>query len=219
MAEDRLRAAVAAGALAAERAHEELLRSVVDVARAIFAARAASIAMLDEEADELVFEAVSGEGAGTLVGTRFPAGEGVAGWVVTARQSLVLDEVGADPRFSRRTAESTGYVPKALMAAPLLRGERALGALSVLDRDDEGASGLRQVELLELFAHQAALALDIVQRTRAARRALEGGGELAALSRLAAALERAERPRRDAGLRLLGALEELLAGEPPRGPL
>lgn len=217
MAEDRLAAAVAAGALAAEQAHAELLRSIVDVARSIFAARAASIAMLDEEADELVFEAVSGEGAGTLVGSRFPAREGVAGWVVAARQPLALDEVGEDPRFSRRTAESTGYVPKALMAAPLLRGERALGALSVLDRDDEGAFGLGEVELLELFAHQAALALDIVQRARAARRALEGGGELAALSRLAAALERTEGPRRNAGLRLLGGLEELLAEESPGG--
>lgn len=217
MAEDRLRAAVAAGVLAAERAHDELLRSVVDVARSIFAARAASIAMLDEEAEELVFEAVSGEGEETLVGTRFPADEGVAGWVVSAGQPLVLDDVGGDPRFSRETAESTGYVPKALMAAPLMRGERALGALSVLDRDNEGSFDLGHIELLELFANQAALALDVVQRARAARRALEGGGELAALSRLTAALERAERPRRDAGLRLLGALEELLEEESPGG--
>jgi len=88
--------------------------------------------------------------------------------------------------------------------------------LSVLDRRDEGSFGLDQMELLELFANQAALALDIVQSARAARRALSGGGEAAVVSRLAAALGRAEGPRRDAGLRLLAALEELL-GETPAG--
>ena len=218
MAEDRLSAAVAAGAFAAEDAHAELLRSIVNVARSIFAAKAASITLLDEESDELVFEAVSGEGAETLVGNRFPAGEGVAGWVIVARQPLVLDDVSDDPRFSHQAAESTGYVPKALMAVPLLRGERALGVLSVLDRRDEGAFGLEQMELLELFANQAALALGIVQSARAARRALSGDGEIATVSRVAAALEQADGARRDAGLRLLAALEELLA-ETPAGPL
>ena len=43
-------------------AQRELLQSIVDVARAIFDAKAASITLYDEETDELVFEAVSGEG-------------------------------------------------------------------------------------------------------------------------------------------------------------
>ena len=67
MSEERLRDAVAAGALASEESQAALLRSIVDVARAIFAARAASIMLLDEETGELVFEAVSGEGSEALV--------------------------------------------------------------------------------------------------------------------------------------------------------
>ena len=47
-----------------EETYRELLASIVDVARSIFAAEAASIFLLDEEADELVFEAVSGRGEG-----------------------------------------------------------------------------------------------------------------------------------------------------------
>ena len=57
-----LRAAVAAGALGAEESYRELLQSIVEVARAIFRAKASSIFLLDEESDELVFEAVAGEG-------------------------------------------------------------------------------------------------------------------------------------------------------------
>ena len=71
MSEDELRAAVAAGVSAARRLHRALLQSIVEVARAIFGAKAASIFLLDEETDELVFEAVAGEGCETLVGQRF----------------------------------------------------------------------------------------------------------------------------------------------------
>ena len=54
MSVDDTRAAVAAGLIGAEEAHTELLDSIVEVARAIFGARASSIMLLDEETDELV---------------------------------------------------------------------------------------------------------------------------------------------------------------------
>ena len=63
-----LQAAVAAGVMAAEGEQRALLGSIVSVARAIFQAKAASIFLYDEEADELVFEAVAGEGEQSLVG-------------------------------------------------------------------------------------------------------------------------------------------------------
>lgn len=213
MSGDDVRAAVAASALAGEEARSELLQSIVDVARAIFAAKAASITLYDEEIDELCFEAVSGEGSGSLVGSRFPSGEGVAGWVMRSRESLVIEDVSRDPRFARDVAEGTGYVPKGLMAAPLLRGERALGVLSVLDRSPERPFSLAEMELLALFSRQAALALEVIQRARGAGSALEGDGETAIVSRLAASLGRLDGPRHEAGLQLLSALERLLKGQ------
>ena len=129
-----LNAAVAAAALGSEERFRELLRSVVEVARAIFAAKASSILLLDEEANELVFEAVVGEGEEGLLGQRFPAGTGVAGWVLATRTPLVIEDVARDPRFAKDVAEGTGYVPQGLMAVPLLHDERALGVLEVLDR-------------------------------------------------------------------------------------
>ena len=87
MTDQDLRAAVAAGVLGAEDSYRALLRSIVETARAIFAARASSIFLLDERTDELVFEAVAGEGEETLVGMRIPSGTGIAGWVVSASRS------------------------------------------------------------------------------------------------------------------------------------
>ena len=211
MADQRLHDAVAAGALAGEDSQAALLRSIVDVARGIFAARATSITLLDEETNELVFEAVSGEGSDAIVGRRFAANEGIAGWVATSGQSLVLDNVSEDPRFSQDVAADTGYMPKALMAVPLIGDEDVIGVLSVLDRSDAETSGLAQMELLELFAKQAAIALAVVQSARAAERALSGAGDAALIARVASAIESLGGERREAGVRLLSALEELLS--------
>jgi GAF domain-containing protein len=209
MAND-LRAAVAAGVFAAEGSYRALLRSTVEVARAIFHAKAASVFLLDEATEELVFEAVAGEGADSLIGRRFPADTGVAGWVLVTRQPLVVEDLTADTRFSREAAESTGFVPKGLMAVPLLAEERTLGVLEVLDRPQQTRFTLAEIDLLGLFANQAAIALDLLQRARRAKAALDGEGELGALARLASRLEDGDEERRAAGLELVAALERLL---------
>ncbi|HYX88842.1 MAG TPA: GAF domain-containing protein, partial [Gaiellaceae bacterium] len=173
--------------------------------------RASSIFLLDEDTDELVFAAVAGEGEDTLVGRRFPSSTGIAGWVLVTRQPLVLEDVGEDPRFARDVAEQTGYVPRGLMAVPLLHGERALGVLEVLDRPQRSRFTLAESELLGLFANQAAIALDLLRSARRARAVLEEGtGDAAVVAALATAIEGLEDERRAAGLRLIAALEELL---------
>jgi GAF domain-containing protein len=208
---DEARAAVAAGLVGAEEAHDELLASIAEVARAIFGARAASIMLLDSEREELVFRAIAGEGAETLIGTRFPASTGIAGWVLVARQPLVIEDVSKDERFARDVAAGTGFMPKGLMAVPLLREEDALGVLEVLDRPQRPSFSLAETDLLGLFANQAAAALDLLERARRGREALEGvGGEAAALVRLANALDALEGTDSEAAGRLIDSLAEIL---------
>jgi GAF domain-containing protein len=209
MNEDRFRAAVAAGVLASEEAHRALLQSIVEVARSIFGAHGSSIMLLDEETDELVFEAVAREEERHLVGMRMPSSTGVAGWVLSTRQPLVIDDVSQDPRHARDVAERTGYVPQGLMAVPLLHEERALGVLQVLDR--KTAFSLAEMDLLGMFANQAAVGLDLLQRARRAKAALDAAGtDVSAVARVATALDALEGPSREAGLQLLVALEEVL---------
>lgn len=210
---DELHAAVAAGALAAREGYRPLLQSIVEVARAIFGARAASIMLLDEQSGELVFEAVTGEGEDTLVGQRIPSGTGLGGWVVESGQAVVIEDVSSDPRWSVEQAERTGYVPKGMMAAPLLLEDRTLGVLYVLDRPERRRFSVAEMDLLALFANQAAVALDLLLHARRVERLLgSSGDELDGVARLAAAVERLEGERRTAGARLLEQIAEVLGG-------
>ncbi len=67
------------------------------------------------------------------------------------------------------------------------------------------------MELLGLFAGQAAIALALLGSARRARRALEGEGDAAAVAALAAALESLEGDRRAAATGLLNELTRVLA--------
>lgn len=214
--DSELRAAVASGVVGSSESFQELLGAIVHVARSIFGAKASSILLLDEEAGELVFEAVVGEGEESLLGTRFPADHGIAGWVLATRTPLVIEDVEHDPRHARDVAEGTGYVPKGIMAAPLLTEDAALGVLSVLDRPEQSLFSLQEMELLGLFANQAAIAVDLLQRARRAERILQDDGDLAVVAQLAASVDALEDDRREAGLRLLRALAGTL-GSSERG--
>jgi GAF domain-containing protein len=209
---DRFDAAVAVGVVGSADRFRELLGSIVEVARSIFGARASSILLFDEPAAELEFAAVVGPGEEQLLGLRFPAGTGIAGWVLTTRTPLVIEDVQRDPRFARDMAEGSGYVPQGLMAVPLLHEERALGVLEVLDRPSASRFTLREMELLGQFAHQAAVAVDLLQRAGRAEALLAGeDGDLAVVARLVRALESRDEASRPAAQSLLAALEALLS--------
>jgi GAF domain-containing protein len=207
-----LRAAIAAGVLAAEVSGEALLRSVVDVARAVFAARACSVMLHDPAANELEWVAVSGEGEGELEGRRLPATTGLAGWVHASGEPIIVEDVQHDPRFARSVAESTGYVPQALMVAPLLgAGESSLGVLSVLDRTPRPGLALAELDLLGRFAAQAAEAAALRGAVAGVQRILDAEQpETEALVRTAHALLGSSGASGPAAQALLSALGDVL---------
>ncbi|MEU4380500.1 GAF domain-containing protein [Micromonospora echinofusca] len=149
-----------------EITERQLLQSMVSVARHVYAAAASSVFMVDPQTGELTFAAVAGAGQQSLVGMRFPAGTGIAGWVAASCQTLIADNVVETDRFARDAAASTGYLPTSIMAAPLIADDECVGVLEVLDRRTAAsdAQELDDLELLDLLAAQAALGLALLRR-------------------------------------------------------
>ncbi|MCL5999150.1 MAG: GAF domain-containing protein [Chloroflexi bacterium] len=142
----------------------ELLQSIVEAAARIFGAAAASIALVDEQAQELEFKVSYGAGSDEVVGMRIPLDTGIAGYVAMTGQPIAISDVQQDARFNRAFAGSTGYVPRSILATPLVYRERVLGVMEVLDKISASSFGLQDMELLGMFARQAAIAIDQSQQ-------------------------------------------------------
>jgi GAF domain-containing protein len=140
----------------AERA---VLLSIVEATVALFDAEAASIALLEPVRNQLVFEVAAGEQGQGVIGLAIAPDQGIAGYVFTTGQPLALSEVERDARFGRGAAEATGYVPRSIVAVPLIDDRGSLGVLEVLDKRFSAAFSLRDIELASVFARQATVAI------------------------------------------------------------
>jgi signal transduction protein with GAF and PtsI domain len=138
---------------------EAVLRSVVDATVALFQSEAASIALYDPVTDRLVFRVAAGEQGQGVVGLSVPPSQGLVGYVYTTGQALALSDVERDARFGRAFAGQTGYVPRSIVAVPLVDEHGTIGVLEVLDKRNEVAFSLRDIELASVFARQAAVAI------------------------------------------------------------
>lgn len=153
----------AAGRASLPTSNDALLRSIVEAAASIFQAAAASIMLVNETEGALEFKVTTGASNKDLVGVRIPLDQGIAGYVAMTGQPIAISNVEQDARFSRDFARSTGYVPRSILAMPLTSGERVLGVMEVLDKIDAPSFGMQDMELLGIFARQAALAIDQAQ--------------------------------------------------------
>ncbi len=136
-----------------------LLRSIVEATVALFDAEASSIALYDPASGRLVFQVAAGSQGDGVVGLAIGPDQGIAGYVFSTGLPLALSDVANDARFGRSAAEQTGYVPRSVVAVPLLDDEGSIGVLEVLDRRSQAAFDLRDIELAAVFARQAAVAI------------------------------------------------------------
>jgi GAF domain-containing protein len=149
-------------AISVERpyAPRTLMEGIVRTAAGVFEAAAASISLTDRTTDELVYQAAWGAGAREIVGVRLPPGAGIAGSVIARCEADAVHDCRTDSRFAAQIAAGTGYVPHTMAVVPLSRGDRAIGALSILDRRDGESYGADDLERAALFAELAITALD-----------------------------------------------------------
>jgi GAF domain-containing protein len=148
------------GPALAPSGHDELLRSIVSTARRLFSAAACSMALLDASEEHLVFHVADGAGAREVIGLRIPSTAGIAGFVVRSGQALVIEDVTRDPRFAASFADETGYRPTSIVAVPLETQRSVLGVLEILDPASIGLARTQEMEIVGLFADQAALAIE-----------------------------------------------------------
>ncbi|MFB4311505.1 GAF domain-containing protein [Actinomadura sp. GTD37] len=141
----------------------EVLDLVARRAGQIADARLSSVTLVDETGREAVLAAADGEGADRLRGTRLPLERSVAGKVFAEGAALRLADGAAAVREGGAPAE----VPVGpLLVVPLGTGASARGAITVMNPPDGAVFSDGTRRLLEAFAGQAAVALELADRRR-----------------------------------------------------
>jgi len=192
MSDSGLTAALQALRLAARRSavarrldagtEQDLLQTIVEATVALFEAEASSIALFERDPDRLEFRVAAGAQGQGAIGLSVPPSRGIVGFVFSTGQPIALSDVLSDPRFDRATAERTGYVPRSIAAVPLIDRDQTVGVLQVLDKRTSPTFTLKDMELLAVFATQAAAAIRAARVQRDSERLLRAvlarvGGE------------------------------------------
>ncbi len=114
--------------LGEDRSLEDSLRAVTDAALVLVTADHASVRLLDATKTALLSGARSGAGTNHRP-LDFHRGHGAIGWAVEHRESLVIDDTEADPRFV--ASPDQGFPIRSLVVEPLWSSGDLIGVLSV----------------------------------------------------------------------------------------
>jgi signal transduction protein with GAF and PtsI domain len=122
-----------------------------------------SLLLVDYDTDELVFAVVKGTLQSKLRGYRISKTTGVAGWVATHAEPLIVDRPWLDDRFYSRVDETFGFKTISLLCAPLLGQEKVIGVIEVLNKFSQQAFNEIDLDLLTILAHIAAEAIERIE--------------------------------------------------------
>ena len=167
---------------------QTVLELIVDRACVLLGAPRSALAVMEPERSDAVIRFVAVRGMGGDFAKRVrPAHwrDGPTASAIFRRHSVWTADILSDPQFdlspeTRAVVLAEGY--RAVLSVPLLAGDRVLGAL-VVQRDTAGPFSADDVDLLEAFAGQAAVAMENARLYEEAQRRRREAEVLAELAR------------------------------------
>ena len=161
---------------------DDLLRTISEFAAQITGVRFVSFWLADEQMRTLSFRG----GSVSEIAATFPSPEvsydsGGIGWVARYRQTLVVDDITADPRILH-PEWWTRWNLRAYMAYPVVVGDQLLAILS-LAHPEPLAFTEDMRDVIEMFIAQAAIAVQNARLYQEAQRRRDVAESLASLAR------------------------------------
>ena len=164
---DALRATVAD--ISAELELSKLLKAILERATALLDASGGDLGLYDESRKEILI-VVSHNMGKDYAGTRMALGEGAMGRVAETCLPVIVYDYN---RWGERSPQYTGGNWHTVVAVPLLVGGRLLGAIGIVDSNQKRQFSTSDQHLLNLFAQQAAIAVENARLYQSAREAAD----------------------------------------------
>ncbi|HEX8748117.1 MAG TPA: GAF domain-containing SpoIIE family protein phosphatase [Pyrinomonadaceae bacterium] len=146
----------------------DILHSILELITAQLNCERATAFLQDQRTGKLHARQMTGSRQIEIV---LEKGVGLAGYVAETGESLMINDVRADPRFDPSTDQRTGFTTKTMLCVPLREmGGAVMGALQAINFRGEGFSA-HDLVYLESFAAVAAVAVEREQLAQTALRA------------------------------------------------
>ncbi len=139
---------------------KKLLERAMQVASSVTDAEAASLMLIDRNRRELIFASSHSDQAELLKQQHISMDTGIAGWVATHNQPLIVNDVNQDPRFNPQVDASTGFVTRSIACVPLQTKGRTIGVLEALNKKSAEGFNEDDLEVMLTLAAQAAIAIE-----------------------------------------------------------
>jgi signal transduction histidine kinase len=138
---------------------DTLLDDIVRAAADITHAEAASILLYDDTARQLYFQVATNIDEPTMRGLAIPLDKSIAGWIVTNRKSVRIDDAHKDERHFSEVEKTIGYETTSLMGIPLVTKNKVVGVLEVVNKK-RGKFTDPDESMLTVLGAQAAVAIE-----------------------------------------------------------
>lgn len=153
--------------LARAKSVKEVLDIVMYQIGRIFEPAHWSLLLKDPKSGNLVFSVVVGENKKKLLGAKLRKGEGIAGYIMETGESLIVDDVSKDERFSSRVDNYTGFRTRSIIGTPLKTGNKTFGVIQLINKAIDGSFTEKDMGLLADIAEYAAIAIERSYYTQA----------------------------------------------------
>ncbi|HWB33681.1 MAG TPA: sensor domain-containing diguanylate cyclase [Acidobacteriaceae bacterium] len=137
---------------------EDILTTIMDKMAQFFGPERWSMLMVDEKAQQLYYAIAVGEDAESLRGLRVPLGEGVAGWVASTGNPLVVPDVSMDDQWSAFSRAHPELRIQSIACVPVRSGDKTLGVIQLLNSKLDLLSEY-SISFLRLLCDYAAIAI------------------------------------------------------------
>lgn len=114
-----------------------IMREFMNKVQALLNTRSWSLLLLNRERDALYFRMTNRNVKKKLSQIKIPVGKGVAGWVASTREAIIINDVTKDARFLNEVDEAIGFETKRIMAAPLVGKGELFGVIELINKDGE----------------------------------------------------------------------------------
>jgi sigma-B regulation protein RsbU (phosphoserine phosphatase) len=141
-----------------------LLNKILYNALTVLDASDGSVMLLDEDSSELVFVLVHGDVEGKLQGYRISKDMGIAGWVATNREPLIVNDARKDWRFSPHVDEAFNFLTRSILCVPMVARDRVIGVIEVLNKFSGEGFNDADINLLSILGYIAGAALGTMQQ-------------------------------------------------------